>query len=141
MNRNIMREQLIQKAYGNVWGKVSKYVELEGGWCQFIWIEGEYCIYPEKLGFSEKQIEKETFRGIPRWRPKTISGIEVNNEWIPIRVIFETPLQEMEVHAYCDGEYYGVLSLTDLRILAEKREGGETFTHWMPVRVPKPPFY
>jgi hypothetical protein len=81
MTNEKRKQEAIKNAYGELYDYISNHIDLDG-----------WCICTKKIGYHWKKSglnqDSLEFRGLEvedfSWRPKSLKGLEVNNNWIGI---------------------------------------------------------
>jgi len=137
---NTKKQQFIANAYGEYWEQVKDYVD-ENGWlkatCNF---DTEYykLVLSIRLNIECEFTENSWYEYI---RPKSLQGIETNNNWISIESEDDLPKEE--------GKYWillnGSISLVEFPLNTEGAFADDIknnlITHYMPISTPSKPHY
>lgn len=152
------KQEKIQEAYGEYWSDMYMYVN-KNGWIprninigtavekEFIEFEKISIDFECKL-FGGKKFNDDT---VEYMRPKSLSGIENNNEWIKIESEADLPKEKGNYYFYDKDGFITDRTFYPDGLLTEKGEWGEynseileqsDITHYQKIPPPpKPPLY
>ena len=114
------KQEAIKKAYGKYWEILYEYVD-KNGWC---------------YGFFKTKTYFQTEFTSDKWRPKSLSGIELNNGWIRIESEADLPNHKLWLS---DGKDVWQGNLFEMEFFAKRIN--TLATHYQPIVKPKPPIY
>ena len=134
------KQEVIEKAYGEFWGAVKKWVD-ENGWFEFddakfgldlFFERGEYDEYTDGYNLEYRQ------------RPKSLRGIENNFGWIKIETVDDLPKEDC--HCWILDKERGIESGKWVTPPAEHLEKVQQFwlqkaTHYQVMDKPESPKY
>lgn len=139
------KEEAIQEAYGEYWDELPLETQKEAlennGWINKYYLSIEF----RNQNYNEcKQIDIVTGQSWA-YRPKSLQGIENNNEWIRIESELDKPKEDCDCYfkTYSEEIFLGqyVKDLDNFRnVLYNKLHYGDV-SHYKPIEKPKPPIY
>jgi len=97
------KQKAIEVAYGIHWDKVKDFVD-ENGWVETGHWGSEPKLIQVSDNFQGEKEKKEDDRNPDYflWRPKSLSGIETNNNWISIHSEDDLPKEGYEFYIFSD---------------------------------------
>ena len=136
MKTNNLKQQAIELAYGEYWEQVKDFVD-ENGWCDYdYWFK----FIGHKIDYDYKELNSL------KMRPKSLAGIETNNEWIRIDSEKDLPEQGGEYHVVIKGKLDKAVYVKSNRWLVNGNDYPKTtqthgISHYQPIIKPKPPIF
>jgi hypothetical protein len=85
------KEKAIQQAYGDYWEQVKDYTDSDG-WFNRANLKYKDCLF---LFNGNRDLYETNFKGY--FRPKSLRGLENNNDWIKIQPEFYFPNEDVWV--------------------------------------------
>lgn len=140
---NTKKQQCIKDAYGEYWEQVKDYVD-EYGWLKY----GD--LRNEDLGIKDSELEWSNLShniNNENYRPKSLQGIETNNNWVSIESEDDLPKEVNNLWLLAND---GSIVLGQWCIFQKifKTTYGNTFdsdgikfTHYQPIIKPSKPLY
>lgn len=124
------KQKAIELAYGEYWDRVKDFVDVNG-WCS-VRRKVNFEEITNKLGWQCKIGNQYS------WRPKSLSGIETNNNWTVINSEEDLPKEENELY-FVYGENVSVHQC--IYHDGIKEQWLKSFTHWQNIIKPLKPIY
>jgi len=129
------KQKAIELAYGEYWDIVKDYV-YENGWCDFTFTKDTNILIPIEMDSK-----------FPLGRPKSLSGIETNNNWTVINSDEDLPKENMQCFIMQNGKIQiGNYISNYKRWFAPGCYYSETYkslgiTHYQLIKEPSKPIY
>lgn len=130
------KEQAIKNAYGEHWKKVGDYVNLGNGLCDsnqktdYLSLDKSFKIIYSSAGYWHN-----------KYIPKSLEGLETNNNWITIKSESNLPKERKndDVFVFCNDGSVQIASTYMLNNDSVKRHWLKNISHYQPIIKPKPP--
>jgi len=121
----------IQDAYGEYFEELKRVIDFTNGWCK----------HPLKKYFGEENIQSRVKGDRLIYRPKSLSGIETNNQWIRIEEDGSNLPNGNDADNFWICNENGLFDFFSYPEQIERKFRNGTVTHYQPVIKPKPPIY